>query len=134
MEPFLSSRAAILLGLRAGPACGLELIERLAAATEGVRPAQGSVYPALKRLEGEKLVRRLPPAAERRRGRARVDYELTIAGVRASDELRVSLQRLIRRGRPLAPEVPREEASMRERLLSSLELSGFAADLRRGRK
>jgi PadR family transcriptional regulator PadR len=131
METFLSSRAAVLLGLRAGPACGLELIERVAGPAGGVRPAQGSIYPALKRLEREGLVRRLGPPPERRRGRARIDYELTIAGVRASDALRLSLQRLIRLGRRPLPEVPQEDARMRERLLSSIELSGFVAHLRR---
>jgi DNA-binding PadR family transcriptional regulator len=131
MEPFLSSRACVLLGLRAGPACGLQLIDRLAAHTGAVRPAQGSIYPALKHLEGEGLIRRLPPPSERRRGRARVDYELTIDGVRASDALRLSLQRLIRLGRRPLPKAPPEDARMRERVLASIELSGFAADLRR---
>ena len=141
MEPFLSARAAVLLGLRGGPACGLELIARLTAVTDGVKPAQGSVYPALKRLEAERLVRRLPPPAERRRGRARVDYELTIAGARAAGALRLSLQRLVRLGRSGSAQAAPDEDRRRERLLTSLELSGFAADLRselaragRGRK
>ena len=131
MEPFLSVRAAILLGLRGGPACGLELIERLEEARGGVTLSQGSVYPALKHLEAERLVRRLPPPAERRRGRARVDYELTIAGARASGALRLSLQRLLRLGRSGSGDSPEDEGTRRERLLTSLDLSGFAADLGR---
>ena len=130
MAPFLSVRAAVLLGLRGGPACGLELIGRLAEATDGVNLSQGSVYPALKCLEAARLVRRLTPPAERRRGRVRVDYELTIAGARASDALRLSLQCLLRLGRFGSSEAPPDEDRRRERLLTSLELSGFAADLR----
>ena len=120
-----------MLGLRGGPACGLELIARLEAAGGGVRLSQGSVYPALKRLEAERLIRRLPPPAERRLGRARVDYELTIAGARASGVLRLSLQRLVRLGRSGSGEASEDEDKRRERLLTSLELSGFAADLGR---
>jgi DNA-binding PadR family transcriptional regulator len=118
-----------LLGLCAGPACGIELIERLAKVTDGSAPAQGSVYPMLKSLEGQRLVRRLRPSAERRRGRARVDYELTITGIRAADALRRSLQRHLCFGRPEVKAAREDENLRRERLLTSFELSSFAADL-----
>lgn len=125
----MNTRSLVLLGLRGGPACGIELIERLAKATDGTPPAQGSVYPMLKTLEGERLVRRFGPSRERRRGRARVDYELTITGVRAADSLCRSLQRLVCLGRPEAQEPREDEDLRRERLLTSFELSSFAADL-----
>jgi DNA-binding PadR family transcriptional regulator len=126
---YLNARALVLLGLRGGPACGIELIERLARVTDGIPPAQGSIYPMLKRLEGQRLVRRLRPSTERRRGRARVDYELTITGVRSADAIHRSLQRLLCLGRPEASESREDESLRRERLLTSFELSSFASDL-----
>ncbi len=131
MESILSVRAAVLLGLRGGPACGLELIERLATITDGIAPAQGSLYPMLKRLEAQGLVRRLRPSAERLRGRARVDYELTLEGIRVSHALRHSLQRLLRLDRPESKEATPDEDLRRERLLTSFELSSFASELGR---
>jgi DNA-binding PadR family transcriptional regulator len=127
----LSARAALLLALRRGPACGLDLIERLAGLSAGrVRPAQGSVYPLLGRLEEEGLVRRLPPRLERERGRARVDYELTLAGVRTSDVLRDALRPMLGVGAS-EPDGGVPDKRMQERIRTSLALSRFAARLRR---
>ena len=126
----LSTRAALLLAFRRGPACGLELIERIAAVSAGaVRPAQGSVYPLLGRLEEDGLVRRLRPRPTRERGRGRVDYELTVAGVRASDAVRDTLRPIIQLGSP-EPDSDALAERMHERVRTGLTLSRFAARLR----
>jgi DNA-binding PadR family transcriptional regulator len=126
----LSARAALLLALRRGPACGLDLVVRLAGLSAGrVRGAGGSVYPILGRLEAEGLVRRLPPRPGRERGRARVDYELTVAGVRASDALREALRPMVSAGAS-EPEGPLDER-MGERIRTASALSRFAVRVRR---
>jgi hypothetical protein len=130
MEPVLSARAGLLLALRRGPACGLGLIERIAAQSAGaMRPAEGSVYPVLGRLEAERLVRRLPPRPQRERGRTRVDFELTVAGVGASDGLRAALRPMLQM-RLLDPPGDTLDPRMHERVLTSLSLSRFAVTLR----
>lgn len=130
VESVLSARAALLLALRRGPACGLDLIERIAGLSAGgVRPTEGSVYPLLGRLEEEGLVLRLRPRPKRQRGRARVDYELTVAGVRASDGLRDALRPMVQVGSP-EPDGDALDERMHERIRTSLALSRFAATLR----
>lgn len=94
-----------------------------------MRPAQGSVYPALKELERKGLVRRLGPSAARRRGRAPVEYELTVAGVRASDGVRQAIRSLVAEGRDPAST---SGEGMEQRVRESMALSGFVARLRRG--
>ena len=131
MAPFLSARAAVLLGLRGGPACGLEVIERLAEAMGGAGPGQGSVYPALKRLEGERLVRRVPPPAERRRGRTRVDYELTYSGLLRARVEAAALASLLKPA-PMKHGLRRPSPStLRRRLARVSDLIAFTEDLRR---
>lgn len=126
----LDTPAALLLALRPGPACGLALIERVVRRTgRRGRPAQGSVYPALKELERKGLVRRLAPPEARRRGRARVEYELTLAGVRASDRTRQAVLSLVTAGQEVAAPV---RARMEERVHEGIALSQFAARLQRG--
>jgi len=130
MASLLSSRAATLLALRHGPACGLDLVARLSRLSAGkVCPAEGSVYPLLGRLEGEGLVRKLPARTRRERGRARVDYELTVAGVRVSDGLREALGSMVF-GRPFGPDGALDER-MQERVRTAAALSRFTVRLRR---
>jgi DNA-binding PadR family transcriptional regulator len=130
VEAILSARAAVLLGLRRGPACGLVLIERIVGQSAGtVRPAEGSVYPVLGGLEEKGLVRRLAPRPKRGRGRAQVDYELTVAGVAASDGLRAALRPMVQAG-ALHPDGDALDEGMHARILASLALSRFAAVLR----
>lgn len=130
MESVLSARAALLLALRRGPACGLDLIERIAGLSSGgVRPAEGSVYPVLGRLEEEGLVRRLQRRPKRERGRAPVDYELTVAGVGVSDGLRDALRPMVQMGR-LETDGDGLDERMHERIRTSLALSRFTATLR----
>lgn len=128
MDSPLRTRALLLLALRQGPGSGLRLIERLDRSTGGaVRPAEGSVYPALTSLEGEGLVARLGRSREPRRGRARVDFELTPAGAAASHEVKRLLQAFVSKVQPPS----RERISpMRERLREGMELSDFALRLR----
>src|SRR5262245_5690213 len=130
MPSLLSARAAVLLALRRGPACGLDLAARLSGLSGGsVRPAGGSVYPLLARLQAEGLLRKLPPRPGRTRGRGRVDYELTFAGIAASDGLREALRPMVSEG-TAAPDGPLDER-MQVRIRTARALSRFAVRLRR---
>jgi len=133
MPSLLSARAAVLLALRRGPACGLDLGERLSGLSGGrVRPSGGSVYPLLTRLEAEGLLRKLPPRPGPARGRGRVDYELTVAGIGASDALREALRPMVSGG-TADPDGPLDER-MQERVRTGAALSRFAVRLRRRTK
>lgn len=88
MELPVSARAALLQALIAGEGYGLELIERVEQRTKGaVKLRQGSVYPALRDLEDEGLVKSYEgePIPERG-GRPRRYYRLTAKGQRAALE------------------------------------------------
>ena len=90
MDVPVSARAAVLLALVRGKGFGLELIERVSERTKGaVKLGQGSVYPLLRGLEDEGLVRSFEtdPLPERG-GRPRRYYELTALGKRAAIEQR----------------------------------------------
>lgn len=129
MPPPLTARAAILQTL-AAPATGSEIIRRVAHVTRGsVRLHPGSVYPALRRLEADGLVR---PAggtvSVARRGRPGTAYELTVRGARAAGSVREDLRLL------LAPRVDSaaEGSDVRAaRLQRCAELSAVAIELRR---
>ena len=80
MQSPLSARAALLQVLDY-PAHGLELIRRVEQRTGGaVSVRQGSVYPALRQLEREGLVRSWKGRSAQGGGRPRRYYELTRAG------------------------------------------------------
>lgn len=84
----MSTRTAILSVLLQDRSFGLELIEKVRARSEGkIVLDEGSVYPALKALEREGLVRSFEgePLPERG-GRPRRYYELTGEGRRAALE------------------------------------------------
>jgi PadR family transcriptional regulator, regulatory protein PadR len=84
----ITARAALLQALISGKGYGLELIERVEQRTKGaVTLHQGSVYPALRSLEDEGLLRSYDgePLPERG-GRPRRYYELTAKGRRAAFE------------------------------------------------
>jgi PadR family transcriptional regulator, regulatory protein PadR len=103
MDTPLSARAALLAALMDGESYGMDLIERVKRHTGGlVNLNEGAVYPALRALEEEGLVRFVgegqPPAG--RGGRPRRYYELTAAGKRAA---RIQSEMLIRL---LAPRDP----------------------------
>lgn len=82
----LDTQTALLQALIHGESYGLELIERVTAATKGrVRIGQGRVYPVLRDMEASGLVTSHDgePLPERA-GRPRRYYELTAKGLRAA--------------------------------------------------
>ena len=89
----VATRAAVLQALRQ-PAFGQEIVLELAARSNGrVRLHFGSVYPTLRRLEREQLVRSWTQHVGR--GRPRRNYELTIAGIVEAQRVREGLRSLI---------------------------------------
>ncbi len=79
----VSARAAVMQALISGGGFGLDLIERIRAASGGaVVMCQGAIYPALRDLEREGLVRGYPgePHYSRHGGRPRVNSTLTPKG------------------------------------------------------
>jgi DNA-binding PadR family transcriptional regulator len=124
----LNARTAVLLALDR-PGYGLQIIERVRQHTAGrIRLRLGSVYPALRDLREQGLVRSWG-APNPKRGRRRLYYELTPKGVAAARTLREAIQGLLLPG----PDEPsaQELARMRDRLRECLALSAFVLDLRR---
>ncbi len=130
MEAPLTTRAALLLALREGPGYGLDLIRRVQERSAGrVRLSAARVYPALKALERQKLVKPSVVVPRGRRGaRSRTYYDLTLTGVRASSECRDAVAALAA-GRPKPRLSAIEKKRMAERLLLADELSTMAAAL-----
>ncbi len=97
MDVPVTAKAALLHALVDGDGYGLELIERLKARTRGkLEFRQGSIYPALRDLEREKLVTSYETAAAAERGgRPRIYYRITALGRRAVREQRDVLQGLL---------------------------------------
>jgi DNA-binding PadR family transcriptional regulator len=127
----VSTRTALLLGLREGPGFGLDLIRGLARRTGNrIRLAEARVYPTLQALEKEGLVMatRVSPGGGRG-ARSRTYYELTVRGVLASGEERETLTLIVARRVQPAPG-PAEVRRMAGRLGRMDELSETAASLR----
>lgn len=125
----LTTRAALLQVLRQAPSYGSALIRRFERASAGrVRLSPARVYPVLKELQAEGLVKavRLAPKG-RRGGRARIYYELTPKGLAVSNMDRSVLFALLSPSSVLPAETDRER--MAERLLEAEELSEFGAAL-----
>ena len=130
MQSPLSARAAILQVLDY-PAHGLELIHRVAQRTGGaVRLRQGSVYPALRRLEREGLVRSWEGQSTKGGGRPRRYFELTVSGVKAARTVKQVVSGFIK-GAAAPPPSGREVEQMHERLQRCAEVSAFCRELRR---
>jgi len=137
----LGAQTAVLLALRQGPGYGRELVRRIRIASGGrLRLADGSVYPALRRLERSRLARSWQVVPGRRRGgRSRTYYELTARGVRASAAAAGALEGLVAARARFRPASPEELERMRQRLELGAELSETALQLslrtspRRGR-
>lgn len=98
MGASVSARTAILLALVKGKSFGLELIDRVSDGTNGaVKLHQGSIYPALRDLEADGLIRSWDEAGPAARGgRPRRYYELTADGFQASREERATLGALMK--------------------------------------
>ncbi len=127
-NPF-SAKATLLQALTTGPGYGLELLERIGDRTGGrVRLRPGSLYPALRALQQEGLVRAW--AGARQRGRPRQYYELTSEGIRSAEEMR-SVIGLFVGTVPPSPAPQRERSKMRERIRRCARVSGFTGELRR---
>lgn len=95
MEAPVTAKVALLQALMSGPAYGLQLIERVKARSHGgLKLGQGSVYPALRALEDERLVKRDDSPSTPKHaagGRSRIVYELTAEGLlRAQQNRRVA--------------------------------------------
>jgi DNA-binding PadR family transcriptional regulator len=135
MDSPVTTRAALLLALREGPGYGLDLIRRVVELTRGrVRLSEARVYPSLKALEKEGLARVSIMAPKGRRGaRSRTYYDLTVAGVEASNECREAL-RALAAGRPrLAKPAPADRVRMANRLIEADALATFATELAEAR-
>jgi PadR family transcriptional regulator, regulatory protein PadR len=93
MDAPVTAKAALLQVLISGPGYGLELIERVSAHTKGALVlGQGSVYPALRELEREGLVKSYPgEATPERGGRPRIYYKITAEGRRVAAEQRTTM-------------------------------------------
>jgi PadR family transcriptional regulator PadR len=103
MDTLVSAKAALLQALIQGKGYGLELIDRVAERSKGaIKLGQGSVYPALRDLEDEGLVKSWDgePLPERG-GRPRRYYELTAEGRRAAVEQREAVVGLFGGLRPV---------------------------------
>lgn len=97
MDTPISARTAILMSLIGGRGFGLEIIERVRDRSHGkIHLNEGSVYPALKALEREGLLRSFDgdPMPERG-GRPRRYYELTGEGRKVAREQRTALLNLL---------------------------------------
>ena len=128
MKSPLAARAAILLALD-DPGYGLQIIDRIRERTGGrVRLRLGSVYPALRALEKERLVRSWEVPAVKG-GRRRRYYELTVKGVEAATAQRELLGNLL--GGETQVVTPEALKAMRDRLAECAAVSSFVRDLRR---
>jgi len=86
----------ILSTLRQGEAHGFEILRRLEAAGSGVlRLKEGSLYPALYRLESAKLIAGQWEADSARRGPRRRIYHLTAKGRRKLEIARSDFQQFV---------------------------------------
>ena len=133
MDAAITARTALLQGLRDGPNFGLGLIRHLRTVTNGrVRLPQGSVYPTLASLQGNRLVRSwtVVPGG-RRGGRGRRYYELTVRGQKVAEAERLSLLGLMDRRPSVVAEITEAtRRAMTERIQQASELSAFAFEMR----
>jgi DNA-binding PadR family transcriptional regulator len=128
MDSPLSAQAALLQAL-ALPGHGLELAERVRRDTRGqVRLGPGSVYPALRALEGRGWIR-TRATSRKAAGRPGVVYELTPEGVAAAAAQREALAAFYE-PRPDVRSSPIDVPALRERLVRTARASSFVLRLR----
>lgn len=129
MEAPLSARAALLQALTV-PGYGLDLIDRVSRASDRRLSLRiGSVYPALRSLERDGLVRRRRVPVQGR-GRPRQYYELTVLGVQAAMEEREAVLGLMRT--TAAPVAEHAAGPILERLRRCSDLSVAVLELQQG--
>jgi DNA-binding PadR family transcriptional regulator len=130
----LTARAALLLALRHGPGYGRAFGRRIRDASAGhAQLAEGSIYPALRQLQGARLVRSWKVVPGRRRGgRSRTYYELTLRGLRTANAHARGLQTLVGAGqRPSTPTQEIELMGQRIELGAELSETALLLSLRR---
>src|SRR5688572_4281152 len=100
----LDTRTALLQALISGDSYGLELIDRVKAATKGqIVLQQGRVYPLLRELERQGLLRSYDgDPLQDRGGRPRRYYELTAEGRRVARQEAKALLGLLQPARGIA--------------------------------
>jgi len=116
----------VLLPLLQRPRFGRELTEEMRRRSGGrMQAGPGSIYPALRKLEGEGLARSW--TVSRGRGRPRRYYELTARGFDEVHRLQDAVRTAMAEAVPL-PVVP--TAAMKERVLRARDLSEAARRIR----
>ncbi len=97
MGNLFNPQQVLLLALTSGDGYALELIDRVAEKTNGqIVLGQGSVYPALRALKKEGLVKTFQSEPlQERGGRRRTYYSLTAEGERVARESLLAVQALI---------------------------------------
>ena len=97
LEPMVETRTAVLQALLKGESYGLELIDRVKDATKGKLVLfQGRVYPVLRQLESEGLLKSFDgEPVTQRGGRPRRYYELTAEGRRVARQEATALSGLL---------------------------------------
>jgi DNA-binding PadR family transcriptional regulator len=115
----------VLLPLLRRPRFGVELTSELRLRSGGrLQAGPGSIYPALRKLEGERLARSW--TVSRGRGRPRRYYELTARGLGEVHRLQAAIRATM--ADVALPDVP--TAAMEERVLQARDLSEAARHLR----
>jgi DNA-binding PadR family transcriptional regulator len=133
VEGPVTTRAAVLQALRNGAGYGRELIVRVQQMTGGgLRLSEARVYPVLKALEKDGLVRAHKVTPGGRRGaRSRTYYDLTLLGIAESGAEKGLLEALTA-PRPSPEPAPPDRARMARRLLEMEEVSEFGEQVRSG--
>lgn len=125
----VTREVAVLLALGGGPACGVGIMDRLNDVAFGAPPpGPGTLYPLLRRLEKEGLVRGWGEQGRSRVGRPRRFQELTPGGVAVLGRVRQQLRAL--GGPPALPTpAPSTARRMRANLRRAFRVSAFARRL-----
>lgn len=86
-ESPISARCAVLQSLFREPAFGLEIAKRVEEATGGrIRLGTGSLYPLLRSMENDGLLKSFSQREPTGGGRPRIYYKITADGRRAANE------------------------------------------------
>ena len=98
MEVLTESMFYVLMALRSGPMCGIEVVERIEAITHGrVKIGPATLYTILGKFEKEKLIKEV--AVEGRKRTYRITEKGNTAYLAELDRLRICLEDAERSGR-----------------------------------